>query len=141
MSLTSRIQALTAYANEVTAASDTTLADAVATLAEGYGQGGNTASGEFEVSAETKTGSINIGLSELNIFVLILEGIATISTSEWQTVLILSEFNEPFSQVLIKSATSFGRNNTGTFTYSNGVFSFSEVRYGLPVGTYKWYAC
>lgn len=40
MSLTSRIQALTAYANEVTGESDTTLADAVATLAEGYGSGG-----------------------------------------------------------------------------------------------------
>ncbi len=40
MSLTSRIQALTTYANEVTGASDTTLSDAVATLAEGYGQGG-----------------------------------------------------------------------------------------------------
>jgi len=40
MSLTSRIQALTAYANEVTGESDTTLADAVATLAQGYGQGG-----------------------------------------------------------------------------------------------------
>jgi len=41
MSLTSRIQALTAYANEVTGASDTTLSDAVATLAEGYGGGGD----------------------------------------------------------------------------------------------------
>lgn len=40
MSLTSRIQALTAYANEVTGESDTTLADAVASLAEGYGSGG-----------------------------------------------------------------------------------------------------
>ena len=39
MSLTSRIQALTAYANEVTGASDTTLADAVASLANGYGGG------------------------------------------------------------------------------------------------------
>lgn len=40
MSLTSRIEALTAYANEVTGESDTTLSDAVATLAGGYGQGG-----------------------------------------------------------------------------------------------------
>ena len=40
MSLTSRIQALTAYANEVTGESDTTLANAVASLAQGYGQGG-----------------------------------------------------------------------------------------------------
>lgn len=39
MSLTSRIQALTTYANEVTGESDTTLSDAVATLAEGYGSG------------------------------------------------------------------------------------------------------
>jgi len=40
MSLTERIQALTTYANGVTGASDTTLTDAVETLAEGYGQGG-----------------------------------------------------------------------------------------------------
>lgn len=40
MSLTSRIQALTAYANEVTGKSDTTLSDAVASLADGYGSGG-----------------------------------------------------------------------------------------------------
>jgi len=39
MSLTERIQALTTYANGVTGASDTTLTDAVATLAEGYGHG------------------------------------------------------------------------------------------------------
>lgn len=41
MSLTSRIQALTAYINEVTGGSDTNLSDAVATLADGYGQGGD----------------------------------------------------------------------------------------------------
>lgn len=40
MSLTSRIQALTAYANEVTGKSDTTLSDAVESLADGYGGGG-----------------------------------------------------------------------------------------------------
>ena len=38
MSLTSRIQALTAYANEVTGKSDTTLSDAVESLVDGYGQ-------------------------------------------------------------------------------------------------------
>jgi len=41
MSLTSRIQALTAYANEVTGKSDTNLSDAVASLADGYGSGGS----------------------------------------------------------------------------------------------------
>lgn len=38
--LTDGINALTAYANEVTGASDTTLSDAVETLVAGYGQGG-----------------------------------------------------------------------------------------------------
>lgn len=38
--LTDSINALTTYANEVTGQSDTTLSDAVHTLASGYGQGG-----------------------------------------------------------------------------------------------------
>jgi len=38
--LTDSINALTTYANEVTGGSDTTLSDAVHTLASGYGQGG-----------------------------------------------------------------------------------------------------
>lgn len=38
--LTDSINALTTYANEVTGASDTTLSDAVHTLASGYGGGG-----------------------------------------------------------------------------------------------------
>lgn len=38
--LTNAINALTAYANDVTGESDTTLSDAVHTLTEGYGQGG-----------------------------------------------------------------------------------------------------
>lgn len=38
--LTDAIEALTTYANTVTGASDTTLSDAVATLASGYGGGG-----------------------------------------------------------------------------------------------------
>lgn len=39
--LTDSINALTTYANSVTGASDTTLSDAVYTLAQGYGQGGD----------------------------------------------------------------------------------------------------
>lgn len=43
--LTDSINALTTYANEVTGASDTTLSDAVHTLANGYGQGGGITQG------------------------------------------------------------------------------------------------
>lgn len=60
MSLTSRIQALTAYANEVTGKSDTTLSDAVATLAEGYGQG----SGDVQVYVEEITYNEEISIYE-----------------------------------------------------------------------------
>ena len=47
--LTDSINALTRYANSVTGASDTTLSEAVATLANGYGQGG----GDFETGTIT----------------------------------------------------------------------------------------
>lgn len=40
--LTPKIEALTAYANEITGKNDTTLSDAVASLVDGYGQGGTT---------------------------------------------------------------------------------------------------
>lgn len=61
--LTDAINALTTYANSVTGESDTTLTDAVYTLAEGYGQGGgesNTVTGTFTGTAE---GSIDIDLA------------------------------------------------------------------------------
>ena len=43
--LTPKIEALTAYANGITGKSDTTLSDAVASLADGYGQGGQSYEG------------------------------------------------------------------------------------------------
>ena len=52
--LTDAIEALTTYANTVTGASDTTLSDAVATLASGYG-GGSSLSW---LTSETPTPSV-----------------------------------------------------------------------------------
>lgn len=49
--LTDAIEALTRYANETTGASDTTLSEAVATLIDGYGQGGGGSNDVFEFSA------------------------------------------------------------------------------------------
>ena len=62
--LTDAIQALTTYSNTVTGASDTTLSDAVATLAAGYGGGGSAPFGfvsEKVIIADTAvtTGSNN----------------------------------------------------------------------------------
>lgn len=48
--LTPKIEALTAYANEITGKNDTTLSDAVASLASGYGGGGGSVSDGYEIT-------------------------------------------------------------------------------------------
>jgi len=53
--LTDGIEALTAYANGVTGESDTTLSDAVASLADGYGQGGGYTGLEYVYDADGNT--------------------------------------------------------------------------------------
>ena len=55
--LTDAIGALTTYANSITEASDTTLSEAVATLAEGYGKGGI---GFDEIAGRSFGGEVNI---------------------------------------------------------------------------------
>ena len=66
--LTDAITALTTYANTVTSASDTTLSDAVATLAAGYGGGGGSVTTSFALK-DYKVASakwvINSGIANL----------------------------------------------------------------------------
>lgn len=50
--ITSGITALTTYANEITGESDTNLSDAVRSLADGYGQGGEEETGTFTASED-----------------------------------------------------------------------------------------
>lgn len=50
--LTPKIEALTAYANGITGKNDTTLSDAVASLANGYGQGGGYSLDDIASGAE-----------------------------------------------------------------------------------------
>ncbi len=71
--LTDSINALTTYANEVTGASDTTLSDAVHTLASGYGQGGNikTDGGTLYIDADTNDIVINHNLGGIPDFAYI----------------------------------------------------------------------
>lgn len=62
--LTDSINALTTYANEVTGASDTTLSDAVHTLASGYGGGGSGL--EYETGTYTAAADGNPSISFAN---------------------------------------------------------------------------
>ena len=54
--LTDSIEALTTYANTVTGESDTTLSDAVASLADGYGQGGGSITNGIVVTSSDANG-------------------------------------------------------------------------------------
>lgn len=58
--LTDAINALTTYANTVTGASDTTLSDAVATLASGYGGGGSYTYYDYIMNTAVNTNDIII---------------------------------------------------------------------------------
>ena len=61
--LTDRINSLTSRANAATGASDTTLSDAVETLIDGYGQGGQTSSSWqkiYETTVEVSTTSTSV---------------------------------------------------------------------------------
>lgn len=81
--LTDAITALTTYANTVTGASDETLSEAVATLANGYGQGGvlqllNT------ITITEDSRSVSIDMTPYTAYDLVfVKADCTLSTSSW----------------------------------------------------------
>lgn len=67
--LTNAINALTAYANDVTGASDTNLSDAVYTLAQGYG--GGVASGTYTPTTNGTGATIDTGATGWTHFLIV----------------------------------------------------------------------
>lgn len=82
--LTDAINALTTYANTVTGASDTDLSSAVATLANGYGQGGVMQLLDTITTTEDSR-SVNIDLTPYttDYDVIFVKADCTLSTSSW----------------------------------------------------------
>lgn len=82
--LTDAINALTTYSNTVTGASDTTLSDAVATLAAGYGGGAGAVSllDTVTVSADTRTFNLDFTPYTSYDFLLVY-GDVTLSAADW----------------------------------------------------------
>ena len=84
--LTDAINALTTYANTVTSASDTTLSDAVATLAAGYGGGGGggpiSLLDTLTVSADSRTYNLDLTPYASYDFVYVYADI-TLSAADW----------------------------------------------------------
>lgn len=91
--LTDAINALTAYANEVTGASDTTLSDAVYSLAEGYGQGGasNVVIGTFKSATVGASVDVDIDYSgtgyPIAMLIFVAEGAYNTNGTFYQTTL------------------------------------------------------
>lgn len=81
--LTDAINALTTYANSVTGASDTTLSDAVATLASGYGGGsGMMLIDTLTVTEDTR--SFNIDLTQYSDYdMIVITEDAELTESDW----------------------------------------------------------
>lgn len=142
MSLTSRIQALTSYANEVTGASDTTLADAVATLADGYGSGG-VSNGSF-VGDNTSAVTINTGLSSVHGFTIYRTDNGATAIGQTLT-LIIYDFDDNIN-IYVRANNAgtglFASGGMGSITATNtdGIISVtSAARFGLNI-PYKWIA-
>lgn len=155
--LTDAINALTTYANSVTGASDTTLSDAVDTLAAGYGGGGGgVATGSFTPSADTLTyGPIDTGTDFKQI---IIHAGANPYTGTGRTAFgVFVDFDKLLYFIVSSNAAgssvsgvyslSFSGNSAGGVTKSGTSFSmssngsatgvFNYLKSGI---TYTWYA-
>ena len=144
--LTDAIQALTRYANETTGASDTTLSDAVATLVEGYGQGGgNFESGKIIGDGERTSSATRIYTSKKNIVLY-----STDSTGHAKYDIAMIYAKENFYLSAMFNGTSVGsyiyESTAGTYckfydTYIDLYFACNGLWCALQNGTtYEWVA-
>lgn len=165
--LTDGINALTAYANEITGESDTTLSDAVASLASGYGQGGGGTGLVYEegtytaASSENPTISFSGNHSTAPVFVALVDSTGTAQTTVQKGIACafvrldaIVPGGVPFSgetsdgiYCAIYHATSTDSGTGGSRAISNNVSAsgftpfFGSTARTLQSGrTYKWIA-
>lgn len=106
--LTDRITALTASANAVTGASDTTLTDAVGRLIDGYGDGGIDVTFTDDLPPQSGSAFANYLFSAIN------------GEVDKQYVAILKNSNNPDSHQLVLSLAFFRHSATSAF-FGGGV--------------------
>lgn len=159
--LTDGINALTAYINEVTGASDTTLSDAVESLVAGYGGKAEVKTGTFTGDKTTFTANLNVGFEpdivivecDLNYTapgwagmgnIVIVKNVLTTHLRHNNTALAsanstsnLCEESHPYGMTTGSSAT-YGIYSDGVFTITNTSNS-AGTRFVEDV-TYKWTA-
>lgn len=136
--LTDAIQALTTYANEVTGANDTTLSEAVATLAAGYGQGGGESSDVLTWKACGQTGASFRGVyTNINEIVIDMDNRAQSMPSMSYMALKTADGKITFKNIS-SSATGSQMNMSDFMRQSPCV---SEIDFGglSPASTVRWF--
>lgn len=139
--LTDAIEALTTYSNTVTGASDTTLSEAVATLASGYGGGGSgwttegianrtEPSGALTISFEVKERAFmnckNITSIALTDGTTITGGNAFLNCTGITTITASGDYIDTFQASIFQGCTSLQTVNIGTKGRISGTNSFRD---------------
>ena len=133
--LTSKIEALIAYANETTGKSDTKLGDAVKSLADGYGGGGDenflrlmdgSLTGDI-VIPESVTALRNSAFSNTNINSVDINGLETLSSQAFYNCRHLTSVN--LGNVRDIGLQSFYRCPITTITLPNTLLSMSNYAF------------
>lgn len=137
--LTDAINALTTYANTVTGASDTTLSDAVATLADGYGGGGGVsvdgiANGTEPSGAVTLSSATSIkayAFYKCPITSISAPNVTSIDGKAFEGTSI-TELNDPFPSMVPSASTLL--NTTSGYIFGN--MQYLERVYLLNTGSW-----
>lgn len=137
--LTPKIEALTAYANEITGKSDTTLSDAVASLADGYGQGGGSTY-PYLVSYERI--EVTEDLTSMTTNTFLSTYLPDLNSAPYPTILYLIENTYTNSQYSAQAAIrlsslsgSYSRGTSRFFVRSNGKVDPGNNSFGIGQGS------
>ena len=138
----STLNSLTAYANSVTGESDTNLSDAVTSLADGYGGGGNYASDSFTLENAANTITLSIPFEPTKVVCFAdLTNYPTDNTWKMYIEMYLGSGNGGVRIIRYGTSNySAAVMPDSNFSYANGVFSM-KGDYKFVAGiTYNWHA-
>ena len=137
--LTDKINALTAYANEVTGESDTTLSEAVHTLADGYGQGGG---GTYPYLVSYERIEVTEDLTSMTVSTFKNTYLPDLNSTPYPTVMYLIENTYTDSQYSAQAAIrlsslsgSYAAGTSRLFVRSSGVVTMGNNYFGIGQGS------
>jgi len=137
--LTDKINALTAYANEVAGDSDTTLSDAVAALADGYGQGGG---GTYPYLVSYERIEVTEDLTSMTTNTFLSTYLPDLNSAPYPTILYLIENTYTDSQYSAQAAVrlsslsgSYSGSTGRLFVRSSGVVQVGKNNFGIGQGS------